>query len=59
MQNTMKIKFIILMLAMVGYFTSCYDDKSNDSIKTINPLVIDMGGSTHLDVSLFVGYSRN
>lgn len=44
MQNTMKIKFIILMLAMVGYFTSCYDDKSNDSIKTINPLVIDMGG---------------
>ena len=30
------------MLAMVDYFTSCYDDKSNDSIKTINPLVIDM-----------------
>lgn len=40
----MKIKFIILILAIVGCFTSCYDDKSNDSIKTINPLVIDMGG---------------
>lgn len=41
----MKIKFIILLFAMVGYFTSCYDDKSNTSIKTINPLVIDMGGA--------------
>ena len=44
MKNTIKIKFNIVMLVMVGYFTSCYDDKSNDSIKTINPLVIDMGG---------------
>ena len=41
----MKIKFIILLFTMVGYFTSCYDDKSNTSIKTINPLVIDMGGA--------------
>ena len=44
MQNAMKIRFIILMLAIVGCFTSCYDDKSNNSVKTINPLVIDMGG---------------
>jgi len=41
----MKVKFIILLFAIAGYFTSCYDDKSNTSIKVINPLVIDMGGA--------------
>lgn len=49
----MKTKFAIFILFICGLLAACYEDDSNLEIKEINPLVIDLGG-TSPSISVFL-----